>query len=239
MKTLIIGRGQVGTALFELLSGHYETYIRDTENMELEGVEVLHICYPEHAGFPETTKKYIAQYKPKLTIINSSVTVGTTDQCGEHVVYSPIRGRHPKLASDLKLYAKFVFGVNPEDCELAKQYFENCDLKVCTDNNPRAGELVKVLSNVHMGVEVAWRQEVERILKKFAIDPALYEMWESTYRAGYYASGDNHLMRPLMNPGPIGGHCILPCTDILNAQYPSPIFEFIKQSNEKAKGETK
>ena len=91
MKTLVIGKGQVGSALFDVLRGTHDVYIKDIEPLELDGVEVLHICYPDHDGFYQTTKDYIAKYKPKLTIINSSIRVGTTEQFATGVVYSPVR----------------------------------------------------------------------------------------------------------------------------------------------------
>jgi hypothetical protein len=237
MKTLIIGKGQVGSALYEVVRDHHETFIKDVEDLDLEGVQVLHICYPEHEGFIETTSRYIEKYKPRLTIINSSVSVGTCSRMSYSVIYSPVRGRHPKLSSDLKIYTKFVFSKNPGDQELAARYFETCGLSVYTGEDPLAGELIKLLSNIHMGLEIAWRQEVDRILEKFSVDSFVYEEWERTYRNGYKLSGDEHLMRPSMKPDPIGGHCILPCTEILKKDFPSKIFDFILESNEKAKGD--
>jgi UDP-N-acetyl-D-mannosaminuronate dehydrogenase len=100
---------------------------------------------------------------------------------------------------------------------------------------PMATEACKLLSNIHMGVEIAWRQEAQRILDGFGIDSKVYEEWEDTYNMGYRITGDEQLTRPRLRPDPIGGHCILQCTEILSAQYPSHIFDFIKESNEKAK----
>jgi len=238
MKSLIIGRGQVGSALYEVIKDFHETYIRDIEDLDIEGVEVLHICYPEHDGFIETTLAYVEKYKPQLTIINSSVGVGTTNQIGTDIVYSPVRGRHPKLSEDMKIYTKFVFSHNQENREKASAYFEACNLKVAEHISPMAGELIKLLSNIHMGVEIAWRQEVSRMLKEFGVDSLVYDEWEETYRNGYIESKDHNLIRPSMSPAPIGGHCILPCTEILKKQFPSKILDFVLESNEKAKGET-
>lgn len=237
MKTIIIGAGEVGKALYEVLSPHHETLIRDIEPVKAEGIEVLQICYPDSPAFVEITKSYIAEYTPFLTIINSSVAVGTTDKCGDFVIYSPIRGRHPEngLSKELRSFPKFIACKDRLRLDFASNYFKKADWEVRTGDNPSAVEYFKLISNVHMGLEIAWRQEVERMLKKFNINPTHYEIWEETYTRGYESLGQWNLIRPNMNPGPIGGHCILPCTEILKSQFPSRAFDFILESNEKAK----
>lgn len=237
MKSLIIGAGQVGSALKEVLSTHYEVVIRDIDDLQVEGVKVLHICYPDHEGFVENTRKYVEQYKPNLTIIHSSVPVGTTSKCGDDYVYSPVRGRHPRLAIEMKKFHKFVASKNQSKARQAFVYFESCGWPTYLADTTESLELFKVISNVHMGLEVAWRQEVERMLNSFRIRSNDYDQWEKTYRDGYFVTQDYNLMRSLMKPDPIGGHCILPCTEILRSQFPSKLFDFILESNEKAKNE--
>lgn len=234
MKSLVIGAGQVGSGLYEIINKHHESYIRDLEPLKCEGVEVLHICYPEHDGFEETTLKYIEEYKPLLTIINSSIPVGTTRKCGPNVVYSPVRGRHPNLATEMLKFPKFVSGTHLPNMILAANYFESCGWKVHASNSPETLELLKLLSNIHMGLEIAWRQEVGRILDKWDVSPNDYEMWEETYNDGYLGLGQKHLIRPQMRPDPIGGHCILECNQILKKQFPSKAFDFIQESNDRA-----
>lgn len=237
MKSLIIGEGQIGSALYENISGVFECYIRDIEDLPLNGVEVLHICFPDSDEFVSFVKSYQSQYKPALTIVHSSILVGKTKELGENVVYSPMRGRHPKLATEMKLFAKFVGGYDPISVDKAADYLSRCGFEVRKSGRPETLELLKLLSNIHMGLEVAWAQEVKRICQEFSADYRLYFEWEDTYRKGYVLSGDTHLMRPIMSPKPIGGHCILECTDILSKSFKSMAFEFIKASNEKAKSE--
>jgi hypothetical protein len=231
VKTLVIGAGQVGGALNDICKVAHETHLRDVAPLELSGVEVLQICFPDSENFASYVKSYIHQYKPRLTIINSSVAVGTTDLCGDHVVYSPVRGRHPALSEEMKAYPKFVHGRDFGDVQLAIDYFAACGLSVVFDRNPRAGEFNKLISNVHMGLEVAWRQEVERMLEHFKIDPSIYQTWERSYSEGYEKLNQYHMIRPLMSPKPIGGHCILPCTEILAMQFDSDALDFILSSN--------
>lgn len=239
MKTLIIGQGEVGQALYDVCSKNHETFIRDVEPLACENVEILQIAYPDHDGFAETTKAYIAEYRPKLTIINSSVRAGTTDDCGKDVVYSPVRGRHPRLAESLRSYYKIVAGRSQDYVNLAVAYFRLCGMRCLETNDVIGAELVKLLSNIHMGLEIAWRQEVDRILAHFGAEADTYEAWEDTYAVGYQNDGDTHLMRPRMRPDPIGGHCILPCTELLKTQFKSKALDFILESNKQAKKERK
>lgn len=234
MKTLIIGAGQVGSALYENLKGHYETHIRDVNEYPLEGVRVLQICFPDHDGFHKTTLKYIEQYKPQLTIINSSVSVGTTAKCGDDIIYSPVRGRHPKLAEEMKKYAKFVSGHDKDQVSLAAGYFMKTGWKVIKSDCPDSIEFMKLISNVHMGLEIAWRQEVQRMLEHFGISERDYDRWEDSYRDGYFECQDLNLIRPRMNPNKIGGHCVRQCTEILKDQFESKALEFILKSDSEA-----
>lgn len=235
MKSLVIGKGQIGSALYENIKGVFECYIRDVEDLPLDGVEVLHICFPDSDEFVSFVKSYQNQYKPNLTIIHSSILPGKSKELGD-VVYSPMRGRHPKLATEMKLFAKFVSG-DPISVGKAAEYLSRCGFEVRISDSPETLELVKLLSNIHMGLEVAWAQEVKRICEKFSANYSTYLDWEDTYRKGYVLTGDVHLMRPIMSPKPIGGHCILQCTDILSQSFKSMAFDFIKASNEKAKVE--
>ena len=43
--------------------------------------------------------------------------------------------------------------------------------------------------------------------------------------------------RPIYYPDYIGGHCLIPNTKILRSVYPSKLFEFIIESNEKRERE--
>jgi len=236
MKSLIIGRGEVGQALFEVIKPYHATYIRDVGECDLPDIEVMHICFPDSDEFIAEVKRYQKKYKPDLTIIHSSITIGTTEQIGGHIVYSPIRGRHrPKLSVELKFFPKFIASANEKDSDIASKYFKECGWEVFSTKDVEGTELSKMLSNIHMGIEIAWAQEVDRILKHFEANPLTYEKWEESYNAGYFKLLQPHMMRPIMRPDPIGGHCILECVEILRQQFSSPIFEFVRSSNEETK----
>src|SRR6266446_5351678 len=117
VDNLIIGAGEVGQGLYAIFSKYHKTGLRDIEPMmdEWNSAEILHIAFPECAYFIDHVHDYIDTYKPQLTIIHSSVKTHTTSHCGPHVVYSPVRGRHPNLAKEMPLYKKFVGGYDTND----------------------------------------------------------------------------------------------------------------------------
>lgn len=239
MKSLVIGAGQIGRAIHEIVEPFHEAAIRDVqENGENGPFDVLHICYPDSIYFVNDTVAYIKKYKPSVTLIHSSIEVGKTARCGDHVVSCPVRGRHPNLSKEIPAFVLFLGSENKEDIAKATEYFEACHLVVCPVDDPNSTELCKLLSNVHMALEVSWRQEVERILKHFDVNSTVYERWEETYNEGYRITGDEQLTRPRLKPDPIGGHCLLQCTEILANAYPSKLLDFIGESNDKAKKET-
>lgn len=242
MKNLIIGAGEVGTGLRQIFSRAHQTFIRDIAPgpEDPSDPEILNICYPDHPLFVATTEGYIAAYKPKLTIIHSSVRPGTTERLvklGHKVVHSPIRGRQPHLAKEMLTYPKYVGTRDMELMELAATFLKAAGWPVVRVDNSTSTELLKLVSNVHMGLEIAWRQEVGRMLKQFRVDVEDYQSWERTYFAGYIVSDQTHLIRPQMRPDPIGGHCILECTELLKSLFPSALLDAIGRSNDKAKNE--
>lgn len=239
MKSLIIGAGQIGKALQDVFLKAHICLIRDVDDFDCSDIEVLHITYPYSCEFVEDTKDYIELYKPKLTIIHSSVAVGTTDLCGKHVVHSPERGRFPDLAKHMQVFKKFISGGSASDREMAKKYFDALQWETILVDDAKWTELVKLLSNVHLGLEIAWRQEVDRIAESLIGAPAsaVYNLWETSYNLGHSDLGHRQLIRPIVRPAPIGGHCILPCTDILAEQYDSQFFTLIKESNAKRETE--
>jgi len=242
MKSMVIGRGQIGSALKEIFSKAHECFIRDVmiEPDDPGEVDVLHIAYPYNENFIDHTRHYIEYYRPELTIIHSSVAVGTSNKCGDNVVHSPERGRFPNLAKEMLYFPKFVGGGDNDDRNLAKTYMEMCGWEVVQVDDSRWTEAVKLISNIHLGLEVAWRQEVGRMFESLGLEgQAVYNFWEDSYNVGHAKLGHKHLIRPIVRPDPIGGHCILPCMEIMDSQVKSPAFQFIKDSNEKRKQEIK
>src|SRR5437867_3724449 len=97
-RVVVVGLGEVGRPLFE---------IKD---------------------FVGETARYIRLFRPTLTIINSTVGVGTTRaiarRTGAAVVHSPVRGKHARMLEEVRAYTKFVGAIDPADGQYAAEHFK-------------------------------------------------------------------------------------------------------------------
>jgi len=227
MKTLIIGRGEIGTALYNLLSPHYKTYIRDISPIgELSGVEVLHICFPYSKDFIDQVREYQEEYEPEYTIIHSTVPLGTSRQCDAY--YSPVRGLHPNLENSLKTFIKFLA---PPSIRL-KDYFENAGIPIMLLDKQEEGEALKLWSLVQYGWNIVLEKEIYKWCQEKGLDfNIVYTQANKTYNEGYEKLGRKDVLRPVLRhqPGKIGGHCIIPNTKLVDSKVAKIILKFNKK----------
>jgi UDP-N-acetyl-D-mannosaminuronate dehydrogenase len=229
-SVVVAGLGEVGRPLLELLSAHYKTVGIDIQPpAELVGaVYVLHVCYPfEIKDFIGETARYIDQYKPRLTIINSTVAVGTTravaERAGAAVANSPVRGKHVRMLQEMRHYTKFVGAMNPADANLAAEHFKGAGLKTKVLAAPEATELAKLTETTYFGLMIAWAQELERYCDQTGQS---YDEVVSIYDEIPFFPTTKYF------PGIIGGHCVMPNIKILRRFDDSPILRAIETSNE-------
>jgi UDP-N-acetyl-D-mannosaminuronate dehydrogenase len=227
-KVVVVGMGEVGKPLFELLSGHYDTLGVDISPAGLiDGVNVLHVCYPfDIKDFIGETVRYIEFYKPRLTIINSTVGIGTTrsvaDLTGAAVVNSPVRGKHVRMLEELRHYTKFVGAADPSAGEQAARHFQAAGLRTKILSSPEASELAKLTETTYFGLMIAWAQEIERYCDQTGAD---YNEVISFYEEIKFFPSVKYF------PGVIGGHCVMPNIKILNKFNRSAMLEAIEASN--------
>ena len=227
-KVVVVGLGEVGEPLFELLAKHYDAIGVDISPVEpIDDVEVLHICYPfQIKDFIDETARYIELFRPALTIVNSTVGVGTTraiaERTGTAVVNSPVRGKHSHMLDDLFVYTKFVGALDPVAGEQAAKHFELAGLKTKILSSPEATELAKLTETTYFGLMIAWAQEVERYCDQTDDD---YDEVVSFYEEIKFFPPVKYF------PGVIGGHCVMQNIDILNRYDPSVMLTAIQVSN--------
>ena len=228
-KVVVVGLGEVGKPVFELISKHHHTVGVDiAPPLEtIEQVDVLHVCYPFQIGnFIGETLRYIKLFEPKLTIVNSTVAVGTTrliaEQAGVAVVSSPVRGKHARMLDEIREYTKFVGAVEPADARRAAEHFESVGLKTKMLSSPEATELAKLTETTYFGLMIAWAQELERYCDQSG---AKYEELVSFYEEIKFFPSVKYF------PGIIGGHCVMPNIEILSKFDESVILEAIRTSN--------
>jgi hypothetical protein len=226
---IVVGMGEIGKPLCRILGKTYHCLPVDAVHVEPPGLcSVLHICYPfQIPDFVQTTVQYIEKYRPALTIINSTVAPGTTDQVskisGARVAYSPVRGKHVKMEEDLLFYAKFAGAACPEIAAAAVAHFKGAGFKTNTFPSASAGEVAKLIETTWLGILVGWAQEIERIA---ALHNASYEDIDS------FIAEIPFLPHGIF-PGVIGGHCVLPNISILCSRVSSDFLGAIVTSNQK------
>jgi UDP-N-acetyl-D-mannosaminuronate dehydrogenase len=228
---VVVGLGEVGKPLFELVSKYHSVLGVDItlpSNLPTN-IDVLHICYPfQIRDFVGECARYIDMFKPELTIINSTVAVGTTrkvaERTGTSVTYSPVRGKHTRMLQELVHYKKFIGALDPASGEQAARHFQSLGMKTRTLSSPEAAELAKLTETTYFGLMIAWAQEVERYADQTG---ASYDEIVSFYEEiGFFP--------PVKyTSGVIGGHCVMPNIELLRTMVDSQILNAIKASNEK------
>ncbi len=215
-KHLIIGTGEVGSSLFKVLRPHYNIFLRDKDD-DLSGkFDVIHICYPLIKNFINITKNYIKEYNPKLVIIHSTVSVGTTRKISAMAVHSPVRGVHPNLDKGIKTFVKYFGGKKARE---AAKIFSDIGIKTQCFAKPETTELLKILDTTYYGWNIVFAKEVKRICDKMKLDfDEVYTIANNDYNVGYIKLGKPNVVRPVLKamPGKIGGHCIVPNCDLLD-----------------------
>jgi len=254
-KVLIIGLGEIGHTLFALLREAKESFavygldldqakmgaLEQSKDKVPSKIDTLHVCLPCSSSekFAEVVAGYVDQFKPKLTIINSTVPPGTTlkvaVQCNCLVAHSPARGVHKSaehMIWEMKRWTKYVGGANKDAGEAARAHFEKLGLKVNVLKSCRETELAKLFETTYRAWMIACFQEMHRISRAFDADfDEAVDFLEDTHRLRFD--------RPVMFPGVIGGHCLIPNTELLLKSYDSDFLRLILESNEKRKEEMK
>jgi len=233
-KVVVAGLGEVGKPLLQLLSEHYWAVGLDItpSTEDPRGATVLHICFPyQIRDFVGEVARYIDSIKPQLTVINSTVEVGTTrrvaEKTGAAVAYSPVRGKHARMLDDMRKYAKFIGGIDRTVGERVARHFESVGLKTRVLSSPEAAEVAKLTETTYFGLMIAWAQQVERYTDQLNVD---YEEVISFYEEVGFFPPVKYF------PGIIGGHCVMPNIELLGRLQESELLDAIRSSNAKKIG---
>lgn len=250
-KVLVVGLGEVGRALFELLrdNGKFEVYGFDVDGKKMNAIgqtklpseaDIMHVCIPcfSQDEFVCSVVNYVERFKPKLVIINSTIFPGTTmevyKRCSNNLIaHSPIRGVHKSLEHmkwEIKRWIKYVGGANGEAAEAARKHFEKLGLKTKVLRSCIETELAKLFETTYRAWMITCFQEMHRISRHFEADfDSIVDFLEDTHKV--------RLDRPVMFPGVIGGHCLIANAELLLKAYNSEFLRLILKSNDKRKEE--
>ena len=233
---LVVGLGEVGSALAQVLKRNgRRIFEHDIERREFDApIGVMHLCFPftRQADFEEIAFSYIERFKPELTIINSTVVPGTSRAIAERasvsIAYSPVRGKHVRMAEDLLKYRKFVAGTDEETANRAAEHFREAGMTTQCISRLETLELAKLGETTYFGVLIAFAQELNRYANRVDGD---YE------EALDFFEEVDFLPRTKYYPGFIGGHCVIPNIQLLRSLASSPMLEAVLESNRLRAGE--
>lgn len=246
---VVIGRGEVGQAVINILSKKYQVESFDITDDRSLGRKILkdkitHICFPYNNRFVKNVEKYQKALKPKFLIIHSTVAVGTTEIISK-AVHSPVRGVHKKIGSipdssieEGMLGWKKQIGGPKKLVTKTKKIFENVGIETVTYSDSKITELGKLLCNIQWALSLAFTQEMKRVCDHFDLDfDVTVKEMNKMYNEGAINLGGKYKdrIRPVCFPGYIGGDCLMENIEILKKQKPSKFFDLIEESNRKFK----
>lgn len=215
-RTLIVGAGEVGTALAAVLKDYDpDLYDPDMGRCDLthETYDILNVTFPYSDKFVGYVKEYQEKYKPKHTVIHSTVPVGTSRQCG--ATHSPIRGLHPHLEGGIRTFTKFLGG--PQASQIA-DYFRRAGLRVCLYDDQETTEALKLFDTEYYRACVEFALRVKTYCNAHNLNfHEVYTLANQSYNEGYSALGHPEFVRPVLQPimKEIGGHCVLPNKELI------------------------
>ncbi len=226
----IIGYGEVGKGIAKFYSS---PRIKDLKRDDgLEGVEILHICFPWSNNVVKTVKSEIEKIKPKLTIIHSTVPLGTTKKIGGLAVHSPIRGVHPYLYESIKIFVKYIGADDKKAGKLAQKHLDILGIKTKLFMPSATTEALKLWDTTQYGWMIILNKEIKKWCDKNNLDfNSIYTEANASYNEGYKKMGRFEVLRPFLKyiKGEIGGHCVIPNCHLLDSE----IAKFILEKNKK------
>ena len=238
MTDVILGMGEVGQTLFDLLVDRKFDCVgidldnskckKYSENEVIKNPEYLHVCLPgELTGFTDIVLNWINKIKNiQVVIIHSTVKPGTTKIIQEKltipILFSPVRGVHKRFLNDIKKYTKFISFDGIEIDPKIKIDLENRFEKIDWMSTTKTAELAKILvDTTYYGWLINYAQITKMICEKENVD--FDEMWKFADEIH-----ENLGNRPKMFPGIIGGHCVIPNLDLVEYEN----LDIIKKINE-------
>lgn len=256
-NVVVVGLGEIGGTIYDIFKQNpmFKVYGIDVDKNKMQEheaeeppaelratsqIDVLHICIPvsDKNKFINIVKLYIKKYMPKLTIINSTVPVGTTieiyKQCGGLIAHSPCRGVHKNreyMLKEFSRWVKYVGGATPEAGKASQEHFSAAGLKTkmlanCTDT-----EFAKLFETTYRTWMIVFFQKMARMVERYSsLNPDFKISFDETVDF----IEDTHRVRndqPVMFPNVIGGHCLLPNSKLLLEEFEPEMLSFIMESN--------
>lgn len=241
----ILGHGEIGSAIARICQeAKFEVLIRELEFDQIKGkkVDFMHVNIPEknNKQFVDAVVKNIKELSPSLTIIHSSVQVGTCRKIqkltGADIVHSPVIGAHPHLYQSIKfIFPKIIGPVSKTSLKKAKLHFKKLKLKIEIFDSSETTEAAKLLDLVHYAWDIIFCKWIKEVCTNLNLNfDQVYTQYNNIYNKGYSKLRPN-VKRPILIPidGPIGGHCTIEDTILFDKTYKNKFTKFILEEQKK------
>jgi UDP-N-acetyl-D-mannosaminuronate dehydrogenase len=222
-RHLVIGMGEIGRPLYNILSEHYNVHHFDQTDENVERVtglfEIIHICFGHKPEEVDQYVQWIQDYKELflaedgLVIIHATVAVGVTTAIG--AVHSPIRGQHKMMEKGIRTFTKFFGGARASE---AADYFRTIGIKIMVFPDSRTTEAMKLFDTEYYHACIDFARRVKEYCDTQGLNYSeVYRLANETYNQGYIKLGYPEYVRPVLEPidGPIGGHCVVPNSKLI------------------------
>lgn len=245
----ILGYGEIGKSIGQICTeAKFQVFIRELNYDQAQGknIEFLHISIPEKNNdkFINSVVEMINEFQPKLTIIHSTVTTGTTRKIFQitklPIIHSPVVGVHPQLYQSIKyIFPKIIGPVDKKSLQLGKTHLKSLGLKIKVYDSSEESETAKLLDLTYFAWNIIFCKWVNELCNEVGLNfDQVYTQHNQIYNRGYKKLRPQ-VVRPVLKPmkGPIGGHCTIPDVELLNNYFKNRFAEFILSENEKFKYE--
>ena len=222
MKAILVGYGEIGKGVKGFYDRFHDIDVIDLNytqhSYELE-YDIMLVAIPYSERFVEIITEYQERFKPKGTIIFSTVAIGTTSQI-KNAVHAPIEGKHPHLEDSISLWKPMIGGYN----KYVEKWFNAIDKPRVYVDNPEITEAMKMLSTSYYGVMLEYFRYANSVLEKFGGNKDHFNEYTNNYNNLYQEMNMANFTRPIFYQVPEGnlkGHCVVPNSRILDQQLPS------------------
>jgi UDP-glucose 6-dehydrogenase len=234
MKNLIIGFGEIGKAIYQIIGG--DTTVIDAKqgisgySKDFQAIDVMHVCFPYSEDFVGDLTNYIHAYQPKHVVVYSTVPIGTVYNIHENIVHSPVEGKHPELEMSIRQMERWIGCNNKEEGFFFVNYFKDLGLHTKLVESTNYTEALKLLSTTEYGINLVFADYKARIAEDIGMPYELTKEWNKEYNKLYRNLGmDDRFKKYVLDApnGKIGGHCVVPNAEILEDQYPDDLIDLI------------
>lgn len=229
MNHLVIGLGEVGSAIAEVLqvpdSGRHDP--QKGYHAKCVPYDFAHVCIPYTPAFNDAVRTYRTAFSIKALVIHSTVPVGTSRKHG--ALHSPVRGTHPDIASSMRWFVKYIGGT--EGAHELQGVYAHAGIPSELVDKPETTEALKLWDTTQYGLMIALEKEIHRWCEQNGVDfETVYGRANQTYNEGYLILGRGEVVRPVLKhvDGPIGGHCVMPNLELLGD---NPITRLIREAS--------